>query len=47
MASVAQSMPVDVLTQIFTGLKSRNADTRLQSAMELKRFVSAFRAQES
>ncbi|KIK08874.1 hypothetical protein K443DRAFT_655406 [Laccaria amethystina LaAM-08-1] len=33
-------MPVDVLTQIFAGLKSRNADSRIQSAIELKRFVS-------
>ncbi|KIM44660.1 hypothetical protein M413DRAFT_25110 [Hebeloma cylindrosporum] len=40
MASVAQSTQTERLNQIFNGLKNRNADIRLQSAEELRRFVS-------
>jgi FKBP12-rapamycin complex-associated protein len=40
MASVAQSTQTERLNQIFNGLKNRNADIRLQSAEDLRRFVS-------
>ncbi|KAF8966334.1 atypical/PIKK/FRAP protein kinase [Flammula alnicola] len=40
MASAAQSTQTERLNQIFSGLKNRNAETRLQSAEELRRFVS-------
>jgi FKBP12-rapamycin complex-associated protein len=40
MAPNAQ-MPVEKLAAIFTGLKNRNADVRVQNAKELRRFVSS------
>lgn len=40
MASAVQSAQSEVLTQIFQGLKSKNHDVRLQSAQELRRYVS-------
>jgi len=39
MASTAQSIQTDILGQIFLGLKSRHHETRLQSAVELHRYV--------
>jgi len=44
MASVAQSTQTERLNQIFNGLKNRNPDIRLQSAEDLRRFVSTFTA---
>ncbi|KAF9482580.1 atypical/PIKK/FRAP protein kinase [Pholiota conissans] len=40
MASVAQSTQTDRMNQIFNGLKNRSLEVRLQSAEELRRFVS-------
>jgi FKBP12-rapamycin complex-associated protein len=39
MAPNAQT-PAEKLAAIFTGLKNRNADVRIQNAKELRRFVS-------
>lgn len=38
MAPNAQT-PAEKLSAIFTGLKNRNADIRVQNAKELRRFV--------
>jgi hypothetical protein len=38
MAPNAQT-PAEKLAAIFTGLKNRNADVRVQNAKELRRFV--------
>ncbi|TFK75010.1 phosphatidylinositol 3-kinase [Pluteus cervinus] len=40
MASTVQSNQADQLNTIFQGLKNRNADTRLQSALQLRTYVS-------
>jgi hypothetical protein len=40
MASPQQSVQADALNQIFQGLKNRSSEVRLQSAVELKRYVS-------
>ncbi|KAF8892145.1 phosphatidylinositol 3-kinase [Infundibulicybe gibba] len=40
MASTVQNAQTDVLTHIFQGLKNKNAETRLQSALELRCYVS-------
>ncbi|KIM49486.1 hypothetical protein M413DRAFT_21701 [Hebeloma cylindrosporum] len=47
MASVAQSTQTERLNQIFNGLKNRNADIRLQSAEDLRRFVTMSMAEMS
>ncbi|KAF8637601.1 hypothetical protein AX17_002670 [Amanita inopinata Kibby_2008] len=47
MSSTAQSAPNDPLNQIFQGLKNKNPDTRKQSALELRRYVSATTAEMS
>ena len=44
MASVAQLTQTERLNQIFNGLKNRNVDIRLQSAEDLRRFVSTITA---
>lgn len=41
MSTTAQSTSNDPLNQIFQGLRSRNADTRKQAALELRQYVSA------
>ncbi|KAJ6556571.1 phosphatidylinositol 3-kinase [Mycena vulgaris] len=40
MATSAASTTSDVLTGVFAGLKNKNPDVRLQSAMELRRYVA-------
>ncbi|KAJ7237528.1 atypical/PIKK/FRAP protein kinase [Mycena haematopus] len=40
MASTAGSTSVDVLSTVFAGLKNKNAEIRLQSAVELRRYVA-------
>ncbi|KAJ7435254.1 FAT domain-containing protein [Mycena latifolia] len=40
MASTTASAAPDVLTTVFAGLKNKNPDVRLQSAMELRRYVA-------
>ncbi|KAF9561208.1 phosphatidylinositol 3-kinase [Agrocybe pediades] len=47
MASVLQSNQLERLNQIFNGLKNRNADIRMQSAEELRRFVTTSIAEMS
>ncbi|KAJ6493204.1 phosphatidylinositol 3-kinase [Mycena sanguinolenta] len=37
---MASTTPSDVLSSIFAGLKNKNADIRLQSAVELRRYVA-------
>jgi FKBP12-rapamycin complex-associated protein len=39
MASTVQSTQTDILSQIFQGLKNKNYEVRLQSAVELRRYV--------
>ncbi|KAJ7758626.1 phosphatidylinositol 3-kinase [Mycena metata] len=41
MASSSTAPASDVLTGIFAGLKNKNPDVRLQSAVELRRYVAA------
>ncbi|KAJ7667024.1 phosphatidylinositol 3-kinase [Mycena rosella] len=40
MASTPASAAPDMLTSVFAGLKNKNPDVRLQSAMELRRYVA-------
>lgn len=40
MASTAPSTQTDTLDQIFAGLKNKNHEVRVQSAVELQRYVS-------
>lgn len=40
MASTTASTAPDVLAGVFAGLKNKNPDVRLQSAMELRRYVA-------
>ncbi|KAJ6555230.1 phosphatidylinositol 3-kinase [Mycena sp. CBHHK59/15] len=40
MASTVQSVQPDVLTGVFSGLKNKNPEIRLQSAIELRRYVA-------
>jgi FKBP12-rapamycin complex-associated protein len=40
MASTAQSLQTEVLSQIFQGLKNKSLDVRQQSAIELRRYAS-------
>ncbi|KAF5387292.1 hypothetical protein D9757_005800 [Collybiopsis confluens] len=47
MASALQTAQTDVLTSIFQGLKSKNNDTRTQSAVELRRYVATTVAEMS
>jgi hypothetical protein len=42
MASTVQSPQIDILTQIFTGLKNKHAEIRLQSATQLRLYVGRF-----
>ncbi|KAE9399554.1 phosphatidylinositol 3-kinase [Gymnopus androsaceus JB14] len=47
MASALQTAQTDVLSSIFQGLKSKNHDTRSQSAVELRRYVATTVAEMS
>ena len=40
MASSVQSVQVDVLTQVFQGLKSKRDEARLEAAIKLRRYVT-------
>lgn len=42
MASAVQPNQPDRLTQIFSGLKNKNPDVRIQAADDLARFVCGF-----
>ena len=39
MASAVSSAQVDVLDQLFQGLRSKSSEVRAQSALELQRYV--------
>ncbi len=42
MATPSVSQQTDTLNTIFLGLRSKSPETRLQSALELRRYVCAF-----